>query len=205
MIKTGLATKLQNYNFEELFKKKGYAFFTKGYYNLNIIGVRHNTNKVTNVFDDFIIVDYVNSDDMHKRYVWSATTKPGLTIFKNPTNPKGAPLLVPNQYRGTWTIGKHRGKYKALVQCKQVSVYRDNNKDDIIDLLPEKTDKGLFGINIHKASDIKDPTVVNNWSAGCQVFQHKEDFTKFMRLVEKQVASGLGNKFTYTLVNETDL
>ena len=55
-MKTQLYNKIMNTNFEELFKKKGYAFFTKGEYNLNIIGVRsENLNKITNKFDDYFM------------------------------------------------------------------------------------------------------------------------------------------------------
>ena len=39
MIKTALYNKVKDYDFEALFKKKGYSYFTKGAYNLNIIGV----------------------------------------------------------------------------------------------------------------------------------------------------------------------
>ena len=41
---TKLQQKCQNYNFEKLFKQKGYAYFTNGNYNLNIIGIRNLTN-----------------------------------------------------------------------------------------------------------------------------------------------------------------
>ena len=44
-MKTGLFTKCTTYNFQKLFKDKGYAWFTKGSYNLNIIGIRSNNNK----------------------------------------------------------------------------------------------------------------------------------------------------------------
>lgn len=206
MIKTQLNTKLLTYNFEELFKKKGYAYFTKGAYNLNIIGIRNNTtSQVSNKFDDYIVVTYRTNIGEWKRLIFPATTKPGLTVFKNPTNVKGAPILVPNQYRGTWMIGKHRGKYKALCQCKSVKVYRDNNKNDIIDLLPETIDEGMFGINIHKSSDFRLPDYVNNWSAGCQVLQSLSNFNTLMSLADKQVKQGLGNKFTYTLLNASEL
>ena len=47
-----------NYDFKSLFAKKGYVFFTKGNYNLNIIGIRTSGIKVTNIFDDYIVVIY---------------------------------------------------------------------------------------------------------------------------------------------------
>ena len=42
---------------QEVFKEKNYAFFTKGNYNLNIIGVR-SPNQVANSFDDYMLVIY---------------------------------------------------------------------------------------------------------------------------------------------------
>ena len=58
-MKTSLFEKAITYNFEKLFKDKGYVWFDKGNYNLNIIGVRsNNDNKVTNQYDDILVVDY---------------------------------------------------------------------------------------------------------------------------------------------------
>ena len=37
MIKTALYNKVKNYDFENLFKKKGYTYFTNGEYNFNMI------------------------------------------------------------------------------------------------------------------------------------------------------------------------
>ena len=56
MIKTALYNKVLNYNFENLFKNKGYAYFTNGAYNLNIIGVRASGAVITNSFDDILLI-----------------------------------------------------------------------------------------------------------------------------------------------------
>ena len=58
---------------------------------------------------------------------------------------------------------------------------------------------GSFGINIHKAG--KDSKDVDQWSAGCQVFQKSDDFNEFMGLARKH-KNLYGNKFTYTLIDE---
>ena len=55
MIKTALYSKVKDYDFEKLFKKKKYAFFTEGAYNLNIIGVRASGAQINNSFDDVLI------------------------------------------------------------------------------------------------------------------------------------------------------
>jgi hypothetical protein len=60
----------------------------------------------------------------------------------------------------------------------------------------------MFGINIHKAG--KDSTWVENWSEGCSVFKRSLDFDAFMKIVQ-QARKIWGNKFTYTLIESTDI
>ena len=202
-MKTGLFTKCTTYNFEKLFKDKGYAWFTKGSYNLNIIGIRSNNDKVTDKYDDILVVDY-NTDNGHKRVCYTITTEPGKYYMQNLCNPKGAAILVPGQYRGCWQIGLHHGKYKALCQRKAVKVYRDNNKDMIYNMTPKSIDKGIFGINIHRSNKTCICDTIDKYSAGCQVFNDPVEFNAFMRLCETQ-RKLYGNTFTYTLINEEDM
>lgn len=204
-MKNQLYIKCKNYDFESLFKIKGYAFFTKGEYNLNIIGIRSDQkNKVTNLYDDLLIVDY-NTSICHKRQIYTITTEPGLSSIKNPTNLKGVAILAPGQYRGAYAIDLHNGKYKALCQrLKPVKVYRDNNKDDVYDYIPSKTENGMFGINIHRSNETYIRTTIDGYSAGCQVFNDPQEFTAFMRLCDKARLI-YGNSFTYTLIEEKDL
>ncbi|MBO7693032.1 MAG: hypothetical protein J6Y28_09615 [Acholeplasmatales bacterium] len=201
-----LYNKCLDANFEAVFKNKNYSYFKKGYYNLNIIGVRANKNNiVTNEFDDILVVLYrTENNNIHKK-LYAITTEPGLYYMTNkiPSN-AGTAILVPGQYRSCWALGKHKGKYKALVQVKPVKVYRDYNKDSIYDMNPETIQEGVYGINIHRSSDIISPSKVDKWSAGCQVFKNKIDFSSFLYLCDKQ-AERYGNSFTYTLINENDL
>ena len=205
MDKEILLNELVEKSIEETMAHKGYAYFKKGNYNLNIIGIRSDQNrKVTNKYDDFLIVLYY-VDGVLNRKVYSITTEPGLYYMKNKLgNPKGTAILVPNQYRGCWMIAKHNGKYDALCQKKPVSVYRDSNKDGVYDLNPKTIDTGLFGINIHRSSPYSTTANINDFSAGCQVFASPKEFKEFMELCEKQ-RSLYGNSFTYTLLDEKDL
>ena len=204
MIKTALYSKVKDYDFEKLFKKKGYAYFTKGQYNLNIIGVRASGANITNRFDDVLVLIYKTPTGIWTRQIYQITTDPGRYYMLNPTSRKGTAILVPGQYRATYKIDKHRGKYDALCQReKPVKVYRDGNKNEIYDWNPATLEEGLFGINIHKAGKLS--SRVDTWSAGCQVFASDEDFKYFMNYCKKQVAAGLGNSFTYTLLREEDL
>lgn len=205
-MKTNLYRKCIACDFEKLFKTKGYAYFTKGAYNLNIIGVRsENNNKVTNRFDDLLVLIYNTPTGENKRQIYTITTDPGYYyMVKTLGNVKGTAILVPGQYRGCWQIGSHRGKYKALCQSKSVKVYRDGNRDDIYDMNPKTIDSGIFGINIHRAEENRIRETIDSYSAGCQVFNSNLEFQAFMRFCEKQKEL-YGNSFTYTLIDEKDL
>lgn len=185
---------------------KGYKWFENGNYNLNIVGVRNSDTygKVTNRFDDCLTLSY-NVNGEEKFHCFPATTDPGTHWVENVLNDKGVAILVPDQYRGSHKIRKHQGKYEALCQKKNVKVYRDKNKDGVYDMLEENIQKGIFGINIHKAgSRVKGSTQIDKWSAGCQVFSKESDFNQLMELAHK--AKDLyGNSFTYTLIESKDL
>ena len=183
-------------------KKKGYVWFDKGLYNLNIIGVRSKIQEAGR-FDDFITATYKDEKGAWVCKFWNATTDAGTYWLEHPMNSKGTALLVPNQYRGAWQIGLHKGSYSALVQFKPVSVYRDDDRDKIIDLNPLSIQTGMFGINIHRSNPKLTSKVNDKWSAGCQVFASPNDYEDFMRLIEKS-ASLYGDKFTYTLLTESD-
>lgn len=197
-----LYARLLNYDFKSLFEKKHYAFFTKGAYNLNIIGVRSKGNIVKNTFDDYIVLIYNTPANKEIRRCFPITTDPGLTYIKKPIA-SGTAILVPGQYRGAFKMGLHKNKYSALVQCKPVKVYRDRNKDNKYDFDEDTIEEGIFGINIHKAGT--NSVTVNNWSAGCQVFANTVDYESFLRYCRNQIKAGLGDTFTYTLIREEDL
>ena len=203
MIKTALYNKVKNYDFENLFKKKGYTYFTEGVYNLNIIGIRAAGVNITNSFDDILVLVYKTPNGSWSRQLYQITTDPGQSYMAKPCNPKGTAILVPGQYKGAYKIGIHRGKYRALCQKKPVKVYRDNNKNAIYDYDPNNLEEGMFGINIHKAG--KTSKRVDTWSAGCQVFSSETEFKAFMNFCQKQIDNKRGETFTYTLLKEEDL
>ena len=186
---------------EAAMKAKGYKYFEKGDFNVNIIGVRNSSTgaKVTNVFDDHLTLSYKENGEW-KFKIWPATTDHGTKGVKEFHNAAGVARLVPGQYRGSHHVGLHQGKYEALKQKANVKVYRDANKDMNYD--ETKIQEGIFGINIHKAG--ADSTYVENWSEGCQVFKKSADFNAFMAICKKAATLG-GNSFTYTLIESKDI
>ena len=85
-------------------------------------------------------------------------------------------------------------------------MYRDNDIDGKYDRNEAKTDTGLFGINIHRATSKagKTSTYVDKWSAGCQVIASNDDWNKFLKICER-ARDIHGNSFSYTLLSSNDL
>ena len=178
----------------------GYKWFSKGDYNVNIIGVR-NPNLVANSFDDTMLCAF-KIKGVWQLKEWPITTDAGKFWLAHPMNEKGCAILVPNQYLGAYALDLHRGVYKALCQRGEVEVYRSDNKDQILDFNDTTKEWGMFGINIHRAGD--DSKIVEKWSAGCSVFKRRAEFDNFIQICTK--ARGIwGNSFTYTLIKEQDL
>ena len=119
-------------------------------------------------------------------------------------NPQGTAILKEGQYINTYGLGLHRGKYMALVQKRPVTVLRDYDRNAVLDFLNGTPDTGLFGINIHRASESGTTKVVEHYSAGCQVFANATDYLLFMTLCERHKQL-YGNQFTYTLIDERAL
>lgn len=187
---------------EKVFEKKEYIFHNVGRFQLNIFGVR-TKNKVADSFDDWIGVAYINEKNEQVCEAFRATTDAGTYWLKNPMKKNGTALLVPNQYLRAYRFGYHRGQYLALLQVKEMKVYRDNDKNQILDYNEATIEEGLFGINIHRTNPLAFAKNVYKWSAGCQVFQRTSEFNYFMELCKKH-KKFYGNSFTYTLLLEED-
>jgi len=189
---------------------KGYKYFhdnlNKGY-DVNIIGVRNSKTKgrVTNAFDDTLTISY-KIDGEWQYHEFNCTTDPGSHWVKNILSEKGVAILRPDQYRGSHKLDLHQGKYLALRQKSNVTVYRDNNRNAKYDLDESKTETGIFGINIHRATGRAGgkSTRVDKWSAGCQVIADNDDWHEFLDIC--QAAREIhGNSFSYTLLESKDL
>lgn len=176
------------------YTRRGYRFFERGDYNLNLFGVRH-PRREAGRFDDLVgcICRYGGRWQLA---LWEATTDPGTYYLNEPMRLDGTAIMAPGQWRSLWGIGLHRGQYEALVQRGVVKVFRDNNGDGQLDT-GDSTTFGASGINLHKAG--QHSTDVGRWSAGCQVLARAADFEALMGLARAQVAAGLGERFTYTL------
>lgn len=188
---------------KSVYEKMNYTFFNSGQFNLNVFAIRSN-NRVSNKFDDYVCLAYKDERDKKIVKVYDATTDPGSYYLENPMNVDGTAIVVPGQYSKSHTLGLHKGQYEALVQRGIIKVYRDNNKDNILDLDPLSIRSGSgYGINIHRATPNKGKksTQIDRWSAGCSVIAAKDDFDEFISIVKKSIPL-YGNSFTYTLFTE---
>lgn len=183
-------------------RSKGYLVFgneAKGY-DLNLFGIRTD-DATANSFNDIVGVMYL-CDGQWNCFQFPATTDPGLYWRENPMNIAGTAILKPGQYRGAYMVGEHKG-YPALQQKSPMKVYRDDDRDKVLEMDEATLQEGMFGINIHRSSSVKPSTQVDKWSAGCQVLQDPIQFAFLMELAKKS-AEIHGNSFTYTLLTEAD-
>ena len=185
----------------------GYAMFrdARGH-DLNLVGIRSEDTR-SNAFNDWFTVFYTLPKDRWNFFAFPATTDPGLHYRLQPlergaNQPAGVAILKPGQYRGAYKIGLHK-RYKALQQAKALTVYRDANRDNVLDVAGVEEETGFFGINIHRSNVARASTQVDRWSAGCQVFQDPDHFLFLLQLCERG-REKFSNSFTYTLLEEKD-
>jgi len=186
----------------DVLDQKGYEWFTLDKsLNINLIGVRdedHHSNK----FNDMFYMIYRKAGENHIIPA-QGTTDPGKYWLEHPMNSDGTFIMKPSQYKGLWRLGKHRGEYEAFVQNAPVTGYRDNNKDDVLDMRPETLVRGMYGINMHRSNPYTESYYVDKWSAGCQVHKKLETFDKYIDIAKLSVPL-YGNSFSYTLLTEED-
>ena len=172
-------------------KSNGGVVFENPYY-LNLFGIRNTKN--VDAFNDYLVIYWFDSNkSVHYKIYDKFTTDPGLyKALLAPSNKNGCAVLVEGWYRRLWKVGYHKGNlnHKALVQYAPCKVYRDNNKDKIIDRNPKSIQSGVFGINMHRCRTDRDVKTVQNFSEGCQVFQNYNEFQSFMSYVDKAGKQG---------------
>lgn len=179
-----------------------------------VLNIR-SSNKIANQFDDVTHVVF------NKKILASvqSTCDPGLDNLLKPVNADGCAIVMNGYWKGMWTLGYHKGKYEALVQNRPVIVFRDNDKNGVLNyadvfrnnpIVPELTpvkkkgtfklngvvyniEYGMFGINCHRASAVKILNNVGLYSAGCCVVQSTADFSVFLAFV-KGLVKTTGNK-----------
>ena len=185
---------------KKVLETKGYPILTNEW-ELNIIGIRKD-NATPNAFDDTICVLYKDHYHDETLATFSCTTDAGLYWLEHPLNVDGCIIMKEGHYPNAYKIGLHRG-YKALEQIGNIRYVRDNNKDAILDFDAKDEVVGNFKTNIHHAALPENSTIVDKWSAGCQVIN--KGWFDFLELCEKSLLITGVNHFSYTLINIKDV
>jgi hypothetical protein len=191
MWKPSILTKIQD--------EYGFKVFSDGPYDLNIIAVRNLENN-SNQYDDKLHVCYLSDDGHWKEDIFQVSTDPGRYWLTKEDYKACAVYKHPQQARGAYKMGLHRGQYEALVQHRPVDFWRDGNKDDKADYGGE-VHRDVIGLNIHRSS-IHDSDEVNRYSAGCIVFSKMNEWESFMALVHKQKNVMGYHTFTFSIIGE---
>ena len=167
----------------------------------NLVAVRNYLNakkKSPNHFIDLIVL--MSPEKEKKVWTYRATTVPGPMFMSKPfrnwylttgskdnINPKGLAIVQPGVF--DYKIGTHNG-YKAFNQKSEIEVDRyepvdDPKKANFSTFSPGKSEKGIFGINIHRANKTGETETVDTWSAGCLVFSKAQDLKTVLDKLEK--------------------
>jgi peptidoglycan hydrolase-like protein with peptidoglycan-binding domain len=180
---TDFASRLLKY-----IQDKGYQIFVnKQEYNIIYVeGINADgslNNDAPGVFNDQRIVIEVVDEVPKIVGQWQATSEPGSHYTYRPMNVGGAARIKFGQYKA-WAVGTHGNAepHEALLQVKNVSVYRDFNQD--FKRTGDKLDTGLFGINQHWGYDYPDNNI-KNASAGCLVGRSRDGHREFMALIKR--------------------
>jgi hypothetical protein len=92
--------------------------------------------------------------------------------------------------------------HTALVQAAPVTVYRDKNRDRVLDLVAETQETGMYHINLHRNHPYEVREHVDAASAGCQVFKDPKEFKRFMKLLKRKLRQ---KSYEYTLLRDSDV
>lgn len=209
---------MQNITLERVIQtlnKLGYPVYEKGDFNINLVAIRSNENNksgqsVNNKFNDLTVVFYKQAGKWVFK-TWQCTTVPGDDYFLNPFNKDfGTAIMVPGHYKGVYQLGVHFGK-PALQQVGVLSLYRDNNKNGIIDLDPATIQKTAYSAcNWHYSNAVaRQKNAVDNWSAGCGVLAYgynEAQYQDFIACFSQAINFyKWPNSFSLSLINEYEL
>lgn len=175
--------------------------FTKPY-DMNLGGIRTKDNK-SEAFNDWLFMFYHDAKGVVHGVIEPGTTDAGLYYRLNPINIDGTAIIQHGvQHKGVYTYmekGGHKGQ-EAFRQTGLMTYWRDANRDEYLDFNGEEF-RAIFNTNGHDMGTKGQS--VGKWSAGCWgSTQFVMD--KFYNLAKLQKRSGLGDKFSFTLLHENN-
>ena len=125
-------------------QSKNYRLFTHNNnkeFNLNIICVR-SKDRNSGTFNDIEVVMWQDSNGKWLSRNFSCTTDPSDISLRTMKNKLGTAIIKEGQYNGAWAFGLHKNDkdHPALIQVRQITVIRDFNKDNILNIEIPKYD-----------------------------------------------------------------
>lgn len=183
----------------------GYPVFEKGDYNLNF-GIVRSENRNADAFDDVMYL-FFKKDGAWQIHLFPATADPGLDHLQNPVFQEaitgGSAILAEGYYKNLWQCGYFKGT-KALLPRTKVWVYRDKNKDAILDMSRKTLQYIDAGILVHQSFQGMKANRVGRSSAGCQVTELSTDMDIIWDIC--YTAEGVwGVGTSYAVINESSL
>jgi hypothetical protein len=171
---------------------------------LNIVGMRNpkkDDGTVTNKFDDKLFVFFKNEKQNWVLIKYDITVVPGYDKGSTRIGTDRA-ILQLGQYVDQYQVGLHqnRSDHRCLKFATSVVHRNDNNNKYNY---TSSTERGSFGINIHRSGNPQGNSVYN-WSEGCQVFKVFSAHGQFMNLCDKQIKVNGKKTFTYTLIKQSE-
>jgi hypothetical protein len=184
-------------------------------YKVNIIGIRMD-DVYDNRFSDKCILLWVNEFKQWEKREYKWTTMAGTLGYGGVFNPftvrgkTAVGIIKEGQYKKVWQfVDSYTGwlMYPYLYQVGKFDIYRDGNRNEVLERWMPAEPSEWDGFNCHRmSSNGVDTDMVNldwvTWSAGCQgapepVFRN---FIDFIRISAKLHS----NKFDYTLLHRQD-
>ena len=169
---------------------------------LNIVALRKNDSKPTNLFDDELHIFFKNSKGNWDIMEYSITTVPGYIPGKE-ILPENVAILRLGQYVDHLKLGYHKDdeKHKCL-KFDKCAIHRNNDVSRYN--YESTTEVGNFSINVHRSSDIGSADYVFNYSEGSQVFKNLNQYNQFIKLCDNQETNANKSLFTYTLCSKKE-
>lgn len=186
----------------EVHKQKGFPIFEKGDYNLNFGGVR-SSERTANRFDDWVYIYFKEYGKWVFR-TFPATLDPGSPWLKTPMASGGAAIIAPGFYRGLWQYGPPFYGRACLRQRTPIKMFRDDNRDNVLNLDPATLEEGMVGILFHESYQAaEEPEFVEKSSAGCVVPKRRTDHIYTMNTCLRAI-NIWGNRISFAVHDESD-
>jgi hypothetical protein len=149
-------------------------------------------------------------DDSGKRYerIGRFTSAPGLYYQAKAFYPRNnrSIAIKEGQYKDAYYQGTHIETPKALIQKSSLPYRQDKSLNNVYN--NDGSESNNNATNIHNSGNYSpnDPKkLINNWSAGCQVFRSKADFDWMSQASDNQIIKTNYKLFTYTLMSIRDI